>query len=118
MPCLHTQRLEHFLSMAELILGVLNIIYSKTVIIYPVRLRDDSIHQSTEAERGFLITELHTRMKEVFQFSEVRVADLTAVIIFIRIVIHGYLAFISSTYSMCSSLMNSGLALSFALFSQ
>ena len=64
---LGAQSRMHLACMAKLLLGVLNIVNGKLIVVHTRRLGDDGIHQRTETEGSLLVTELHTGMQQVLK---------------------------------------------------
>ena len=82
---LGTERTLHFASVEKLILGALFTVYRHVEEVHARGFGDDGIHDGAEAESRLTVAILHVRMQLVLQFGEVRVADLTALIVFVRV---------------------------------
>lgn len=84
--CFGTQCTLHFASVEELLLGTLFTVDGHVQEVNTRGFGDDGIDDRPEAESSLLIAELHVRVQQVLQFGEVRIADLTSLIVFVRVV--------------------------------
>lgn len=84
--CFGTQCTLHFASVEELLLGTLFTVDGHVQEVNTRGFGDDGIDDRPEAESSLLVAELHVRVQQVLQFGEVRIADLTSLIVFVRVV--------------------------------
>ena len=82
---LGTERTLHFASVEKLILGALLTVNGHVEKVHARGFGDDGINDGAEAISRLTVAILHVRMQLVLQFSKVRVTDLTALIVFVRV---------------------------------